>query len=159
VTEDLTTIRVDQFFPHPVERVWRVLTTPELMARWLMPNDFTARVGHRFTLHGVPIGPVDFSGVVACEVLDLRPLRRLRISWRDANGTNSLHSTVTWSLQPEGRGTRLLLEHAGFDPDDPTHQLSRRIMNGGWRSHVLRQLTAVLEETAPTPAPTHRPRP
>jgi hypothetical protein len=30
-------------------------------------------------------------------------------------------------------------------------------MNGGWRSHVLRRLTAVLEETAATAASTHRP--
>jgi uncharacterized protein YndB with AHSA1/START domain len=148
MSDDLTTIRVDQFFPHPPERVWDVLTRPELMARWLMPNDFVPRVGHRFTLHGVPIGPVNFSGLVACEVLELKPLRRLSISWRDANDLNSFNSTVTWSLRAEGRGTRLLLEHAGFDPDNPTHQLSRRIMNGGWRSHVLRRFTGVLEEAA-----------
>lgn len=150
MTDDLTTIRVDQFFPHPVERVWHVLTTPELMERWLMPNDFAARLGHRFTLQAVPIGPVDFSGVVACEVLELRPPRRLMISWRDANGGSSLDSTVAWTLQPEGHGTRLLLEHAGFDPDDPTHQLSRRVMNGGWRSHVLRRFIETLDETAPS---------
>jgi uncharacterized protein YndB with AHSA1/START domain len=147
VTDDLTTIRVDQFFPHSVDRVWQVLTTPELMARWLMPNDFIPRLGHRFTLRGVPIGPVDFSGVVACTVLDLVPRKRLSISWADARATNTVESTVTWSLQPEGRGTRLLLEHTGFDPDNPTHQLSRRIMNGGWRSHVLRRFTNVLAET------------
>ncbi|WP_243859551.1 hypothetical protein [Amycolatopsis arida] len=40
-----------------------------------MPNDFVPRVGHRFTLRSVPIGPVDFSGVVACEVLELVPPR------------------------------------------------------------------------------------
>jgi uncharacterized protein YndB with AHSA1/START domain len=148
MSDDLTTIRVDQFFPHPPERVWAVLTRPELMARWLMPNDFVPCVGHRFTLHAVPIGPTNFSGLVACEVLELKPLQRLSISWCDANEMNSFNSTVTWSLQPEGRGTRLLLEHAGFDPDNPTHQLSRRIMNGGWRSHVLRRFTAVLDEAA-----------
>lgn len=146
MTDDLTTIRVDQFFPHSVDRVWRVLTTSELMDRWLMPNDFVAGLGHRFTLRGVPIGPVDFSGVVACEVLELVPRKRLSISWADAHATDSWQSTVTWSLQPEGRGTRLLLEHTGFDPDNPTHQLSRRIMNGGWRSHVLRRFTELLEE-------------
>jgi uncharacterized protein YndB with AHSA1/START domain len=148
VTDDLRTIRVDQFFPHPVERVWRVLTTPELMARWLMPNDFLPRVGHRFTLQGKPVEAVNFSGIVDCEVLELRPLQRLRISW---HGANSFDSTVTWSLQPEGSGTRLLLEHTGFNPDDPSPQLSRRIMNGGWRSHVLRRFSAVLDaETTST---------
>ncbi|WP_246258208.1 SRPBCC family protein [Amycolatopsis anabasis] len=148
MTGDLTTIRVDQFFPHSVDRVWRVLTTPDLMARWLMPNDFRPRLGHRFTLRSVPIGPVDFSGVVACEVLELIPEKRLRISWTDAENPGSFSSTVTWSLQAEGHGTRLLLEHAGFDPDNPTHQLSRRIMNGGWRSHVLRRFTKVLDDVS-----------
>jgi uncharacterized protein YndB with AHSA1/START domain len=148
MSEDLTSIHVERFLPHPPDRVWRVLTTPELMARWLMPNDFVPRIGHRFTLRAVPIGPVDFSGVVACEVLDLRPPKRLSISWRDAHDLDSLNSTVTWTLQPEGRGTRLLLEHRGFDPDNATHQLSRRIMNGGWRSHVLRRLNTVLDDMA-----------
>lgn len=69
------------------------------------------------------------------------------ISWADAHAPNSLESAATWSLQPEGRGARLLLEHTGFDPDSPTHQLSRGIMNGGWRSHVLRRFTEVLAKT------------
>ncbi|GAA1953801.1 SRPBCC domain-containing protein [Amycolatopsis minnesotensis] len=146
MTEDATTIHVDHFFPHEPARVWRVLTTPGLMARWLMPNDFVPEIGHRFTLRGVPIGPVDFSGTVACEVLDLVPGERLKISWRDAHGDGTFDTTVTWTVRPEGRGTRLFLEHAGFDPDNPTHQLSRRIMNGGWRSHVLRRFESVLAE-------------
>jgi uncharacterized protein YndB with AHSA1/START domain len=143
--DDPTSIRVDQFFPHSVERVWQTLTTSRLMARWLMPNDFVARVGHTFELQAVPIGPVDFSGVVACEVLELQPQRILRISWRDAHHANTLRSEVTWTLEPEGTGTRMFLVHEGFDPDDPTHQLSRQIMSGGWRSHVMRSFEAVLE--------------
>lgn len=142
MSEDLTTITVDQFFPHPVERVWRVLTEPELIARWLMPSDFQPRLGHRFTMHGRPIDAVGFSGTIACEVLALEPLRLLSISWQDAAG--GFDSTVTWTLHSEGRGTRVLLEHAGFDPDNPTHQLSRRIMGGGWRSHVQRRFAAAL---------------
>lgn len=42
-----------------------------------------------------------------------------------------------------GRGTRLFLEHAGFDPDDERQQLSRRIMGGGWRSHAKRALATL----------------
>jgi uncharacterized protein YndB with AHSA1/START domain len=36
-------IRTDSFFPHPPEKVWRALTDPELLASWLMPNDFEPR--------------------------------------------------------------------------------------------------------------------
>lgn len=34
--EDLTVIRVDQFFPHPPAKVWRALTEPELLLQWQM---------------------------------------------------------------------------------------------------------------------------
>ena len=34
------TIRVDEYLPHSVAKVWRALTDSDLLARWLMPNDF-----------------------------------------------------------------------------------------------------------------------
>ena len=57
-------------------------------------------------------------GVVHCQVLAIEPERLLRISWR----AGRLDTTVTWTMAPEGRDTRLFLEHDGFDPDDPIHQ-------------------------------------
>lgn len=146
---DPTRIDVDQFLPHPPKRVWRALTTPELMERWLMPNDFEPRVGHRFTFQSRPIEQTKFSGTIACEVLDLVPEQRLSISWEDAEpatdtGHSPMRTTVTWTLTPEGHGTRLFLEHVGFNPDDPTQQLAHAFMGGGWRSHVLRRLEELL---------------
>lgn len=145
MTDDLTRIEVDQYFPHPPSKLWRALTTPELMAQWLMPNDFEPVVGHRFTFHSRPIAQTGFSGQIACQVLDLAPQKRLRISWGDPAHPEGMATTVTWTLQPEGKGTRLFLEHAGFDLDDPTQQLARKFMNGGWRSHVLRRLSELLQ--------------
>jgi uncharacterized protein YndB with AHSA1/START domain len=145
---DLRTIHVDEFLPHPPARVWQALIDPDLLARWLMPNDFKPVVGHRFTFQAKPLPTVGFSGVIECEVLDIQPERLLSISWRDADvqGGNGLDSTVTWRLHPEGRGTRIFLEHAGFDPDDAFQQLARSIMNGGWRSHTLRRLKETLTD-------------
>ena len=51
---------------------------------------------------------------------------------------------MTWNLVPEGRGTRLMLRHEGFDPDDPYQRQALKIMGRGWRSHVLRALDADL---------------
>lgn len=151
-TDDLTRIEVEQYFPHPPSKVWRALTTPELMEQWLMPNDFEPVVGHKFNFQGQPIEQTGFSGVVACEVLELVPEERLQISWADANPPESTTSpadwTITWTLQAEGKGTRLFLEHAGFDPDDATQQMSRKFMGGGWRSHVLRRFGEILDEAA-----------
>jgi uncharacterized protein YndB with AHSA1/START domain len=139
--DELTAIRVDEFLPYPPARVWRALTDPERLARWLMPNDFQPSVGHRFTFRTDP-APPDFDGVVHCQVLAIEPERLLRISW--AGGGNDLRTTVTWRLEPEGTGTRLLLDHEGFDPDHPSQQLARRAMGGGWRSHLWRRLETEL---------------
>ncbi len=64
---DTYTIRTDQFLPYTSAQVWRVLTDPDLMAKWLMPNDFQLEVGHHFTFNTVPIPPVKFEGTVYCE--------------------------------------------------------------------------------------------
>lgn len=145
---DLTTIHVDQFLAHPPPRVWRALVDPELLAVWFMPTDFAPVVGHRFTFRAKPLEATRFSGVVAGEVLAVEPERLLRYTWTDAERPDGLNSTVTWTLEPEGRGTRLFLEHSGFDPDDPIQQLSRSIMGGGWRTHVMRSLDRYLSRVA-----------
>ena len=44
------TIAVDQFLAHPPAKVWHALTDSDLLARWLMPNDFAPTVGHRLHL-------------------------------------------------------------------------------------------------------------
>lgn len=129
-----TSIELDQFYPHPPELVWRALTTPELLARWLMrPDGFESRVGARFTMAAKPIEAVGFSGTIACEVLELVEPELLTFSWDDAASDEPSGWVVSFALRPEGRGTRLLFTHSGFDPDSPTAQLSRTIMGGGWR--------------------------
>jgi uncharacterized protein YndB with AHSA1/START domain len=146
VNEDRTVVHVDEFLPHPPRRVWRALVDPEMLSAWFMPTDFAPRVGHRFTLQAKPMPATRFSGTVRCEVLELRPEEMLRYSWADAADPDGFASTVTWTLRAEGRGTRLFVEHRGFDPDDPVQQLSRTIMSGGWRSHVVRRLAEFLAE-------------
>ncbi|GAA0551314.1 SRPBCC family protein [Actinomadura livida] len=135
-------IEVEEFLPHPPAKVWRALTEPELLARWLMPNDFKPVVGHRFTFASKPIPNVDFDGTVDCRVLAIEEERLLRISW----GGGGLDTTVTWRLVPEGRGTRLFIEHAGFDLDDPVNAFAFRGMGSGWRTGVIRSLHAALAE-------------
>jgi len=133
-------IHTDAFLPYPPTKVWRALTEPELLASWLMPNDFEPRVGHRFTFRTDPVPAHGFDGIVRCEVLELVPMSRLRISWV----VGGLETTVTWDLVPEGRGTRLLLSHEGFNGDDPAQQATMRILGGGWAGHLARRLEQTL---------------
>lgn len=142
-------IAIDQFFSYPPARVWRALTDPDRLSRWLMPpTDFELKVGHRFTFKGTPMPNVNFSGIVQCEILSFEVERNLSYSWADDSGENDLHSTVTWRLEPEGQGTHLFLDHSGFDSAHPLLQLSYQIMSGGW-VRLMRQLgeTLAAEET------------
>ncbi|MFK4145564.1 SRPBCC domain-containing protein [Streptomyces sp. NPDC004065] len=146
-SDDLTTIRVDRFYPHPPAKVWRALTEPALLAQWQMEgaDGFRLEVGHRYRMTSVPRPNTNFSGAVDVEVLAYEAGRTLSVRWADADPAGTVHWTLTWTLEQEGRGTRLFLVHEGFDPDDPAQMMARRIMDGGWRSHVLRALGQALE--------------
>jgi hypothetical protein len=52
-------------------------------------------------------------------------------------------STVSCTLEREGRGTRLFVVHDGSDPDYQCP--SRRMMGGGWQRVSVR-IAAVIEE-------------
>jgi uncharacterized protein YndB with AHSA1/START domain len=130
---DPRVIEIDQFYPHPPQRVWQALTTPELMARWLMePSGFTPVAGTCFSFRGQPMPSVGFSGEIACEVLDVVECKHLAISWADARSDEPSAWIVSWTLHPEGAGTRVILRHSGFNPDDPIQQRSRTFMGSGW---------------------------
>jgi len=128
-------ITVDYEFPEPPEAVWRALTEPGLLARWLMPGDIRPVVGHRFTLQAQPAGGWD--GVIRCEVLAADEPRLLRYTWRggaqEVDGYGHLLDTVvTWTLRSrEGGGTHLRLEHAGFRSED---EFAWRALGSGWRT-------------------------
>ncbi len=148
MTDDLHSIKLDEFLPHPPEKVWRALTEPEMIGRWLMPNDFKLEVGHRFTFQGTPIPAAGFGGTGHSEVLAFEEGRMLRIAWRAApEDPSTLNSTVTFTLEREGSGTRLFLVHDGFDTDDPYQLASRRMLGGGWPG-VIRHLGTVIGPAA-----------
>jgi uncharacterized protein YndB with AHSA1/START domain len=138
----MAAIEVGQFVGRPVQRVWQALTDPDLLARWLMPNDFKPVIGHQFTFRTEPVPQHGFDGIVHCQALALDPPQLLRISWR--GGT--LDTTVTWRLVPEGTGTRLLITHDGFDDTDPAQQAAKKILGGGWRGHLARRVLSVLDD-------------
>src|SRR5258708_27478087 len=86
-------IVVKDVVPQSPEKVWKALTTSELIGRWLMPNDFEPVVGKRFTFKTRPIG--EWDGVVQCEVLEVTPHRRLVYSWKGGSASSWLESVVT----------------------------------------------------------------
>jgi hypothetical protein len=51
-------------------------------------------------------------------------------------------------LVAEGTGTRLFLDHSGFDLDNPQHRFAFDNMGPGWRDQVLPRLATLLEPSA-----------
>jgi uncharacterized protein YndB with AHSA1/START domain len=132
-------IVVEDVVPQPPEKVWKALTSAELISRWLMPNDFEPVVGKLFTFKTRPMG--DWDGVVHCQVLEVVPLRRLVYSWQGGTDSNvrygsRLDSVVTWTLLPERGGTRLRMVHAGFR--SPDNDFAYDAMSSGWGSIMER---------------------
>jgi uncharacterized protein YndB with AHSA1/START domain len=140
------TIRREILIPQPREQVWRALTESATLAEWMFPNDFEPRVGHRFTFQVPPNPKVNFDGlVVCCEVLECEPPSgsvggRLAFSW-SAGGLEG--TQVSFRLEPDGEGTRVLFEHSGFDVTQPWGEQAFKGAEFGW-AKMLNQLTAVI---------------
>ena len=131
-------IHKQAFYPDVTpEQVWVALTDPRALAEWLMPNDFQPRVGHRFRFQVDPMPGCDVR--VDCEVRELDPPRRMVWTWHPVRRKGPLPpgtppSVVTWTLAPEGDGTRLTLEHSGLENVYPW--LQRVMLRFGWGTMV-----------------------
>src|SRR5579871_6973181 len=110
------TIKHSFFYSHSPETVWEYLTKTELIAQWLMPNDFLPVVGYEFRFTIKPIPEFEFDGIIYCKVLEIVPLKKLVYTWKGGpgDGTTNLDSVVTWTLVEKNNGTELLLEHTGI---------------------------------------------
>jgi uncharacterized protein YndB with AHSA1/START domain len=125
------TIHVDQFVAAPPAKVWRLLTEPGLMRLWWAEGEVAAVVGHQFTLD------MPGYGKQPCTVLEVDPPHRFVYTFTAA-------WTLTWRLEPEGTGTRVFLEHSGFDLDDKRMAEAFDRMGRGWHDVVLPRLTEVV---------------
>ena len=140
-------IVVDEVFPHAPETLWRILTSGELMGRWMMkPTGFAPVEGTRFTFQTTPAGAWD--GTINCQVLEVVPNRRFAYSWAGGHDGNKgygsrLDTTVTWLLSQVESGTRLRLVHAGFVM--PTNETAFKNMSEGW-GKVVPSLSAIADE-------------
>lgn len=122
-----------------LQKVWETVATKEGLESWLMPNDFEAKVGHKFTMK-TPYGPQP------CQVLELDPPHLLSFSW------GAFGWRVTFQLKEQDGKTALTLIHAGWGEADQeipgvgeTMQTVYQRMDGGWEGVVLPKLREVAE--------------
>jgi len=137
----------DQFatevdLPAPAEEVFRHLTDPAAMIRWM---------GQHAVLKPVPGGTfeVDINGIpVRGEYLEVDPPRRVLVSWGVAGSTGMPPGAteVEFTLTAIPAGTRLRLVHRGLPPDQA------RVHAAGWQ-HFLDRLTPAVTGADPGPDP------
>ena len=111
--------------PHSPAKVWRALTDPALLAKWLLPAvGFELEPGAAFTFKTDPHPGWD--GTVNCRFVEIEPLRKLCYTWT----VPFLDTVVTFTLTPTASGTRLSLVQSGFRPDQKQNFGGARY---GWR--------------------------
>ena len=140
---EIRSVVVEREIAHSPEKLWRALTQPHLIAEWLMRNDFSPVVGHRFTLSG------DW-GSVECDVLTVEPGKTLTYTWNHAHSDPAfdLRSVVSFTLTPTAAGTLLRMEQTGFRPEQKQAFGGARY---GWEQHFtnLERVLAGLEQGGP----------
>jgi uncharacterized protein YndB with AHSA1/START domain len=117
------TVRLERVVPATVERVWRMWTSPERLARWLGP-----------VVAGTP-GPastfvlgMDADETATCTVTEWQPPSRLGLSWQY---TGEEPTTLRIDLSDIGDGTtRIVLEHQGVAP------VALSEYGAGWQLHL-----------------------
>ena len=108
-TAEKRSIAFECDLPEAPEKVWRALTTPEIVSEWLLPTDLRPEQGASFAFRDPAAGDEP----IECEVLAVDAERSIRFSWRDADARRSgLDSTVTFEIAatPSG-GTHLTIVH------------------------------------------------
>ena len=133
--------RVERTYPFERELVWQSLTDPELIAAWLMPNDFRPELGHVFTLRTDPAP--GFDGIVHCRVLALEPLRLMRWAWRGGAIDTEVSFELSDAIVLSQPATRLIVEHSGFEGLPGV--LTSFILQAGSRRIYGTRLPAVLQ--------------
>jgi len=133
-------IKMEFQLPHAPAKVWRALTEPDLLAKWLMTTNIRLAVGHSLTFNRSPTE--EWDGVVSCEVKEIELHKRLRYSW----AALGLDTIITWTLaSTENGGTLLSLEQSGFPPDGgklPFFEGARM----GWQQMAGQRLPEVLTQ-------------
>ncbi len=141
-------IVVDEVFPHVPEAVWKVLSSGDMISRWLMPLTGWAPVkGTHFSFPTKPEG--EWDGVIRCEVLEVIPNERLVYTWKSGHESKAgyvsrLDTLVTWTLTRHDGGTRLRLVHSGFVL--PKNASAFQSISGGWPKVIAKMIGILAEQ-------------
>jgi uncharacterized protein YndB with AHSA1/START domain len=117
-------IRFERHLAHPVDEVWRALTTPKEMIRWWGEGTVELVEGGRFDVTWLNTDDEGNRPAMKATITRLDPPRLL-----ETDGDE--HGMLRWELEPEGEGTRLRFTSTLELPDE-----FRTMHPAGWHWHL-----------------------
>jgi uncharacterized protein YndB with AHSA1/START domain len=137
-TQERPALSIVRKFDSTTAKVWRAITEPEMLKKWMAPSDafsvpvaeIDLRVGGRYRIvMNAPDGEVhDVSGVYREIVAN----RKLVYTWAWKT-TPERESIVTIELKASGNGTELTLRHEQFADEE-----ARNHHEQGWNGCLAR---------------------
>jgi uncharacterized protein YndB with AHSA1/START domain len=145
----MNNIRKEIFINAAPEVVWRHLEDPDLLAGWLMRNDFRAEPGARFTFSKPESG--NWNGIIDSKLVEFEPPHRMSFTW-NANtiGTDTL---VTIELEAQDNGSLVRLLHTNWEQAIGDHATHYESHSAGWDDHLLVLGKQVKDNLKDRPAP------
>ena len=139
-------VALDRVIAAPRSKVYRAWLDPEVLARWMGPDDFSvvvATVDERVGgTHFVELIDADGQHHTFTSVIqELVPDERIVLAWRFHPTAEDTLLTVTLR-DAEGGGTQLRLEHERITYEG---ELDTRSVDAGW-SQTLAKLQALLTD-------------
>ena len=111
--------------------VYGVLTTSDEFARMTggRKADISKEVGGAVSMFGGDIRAIN---------VELVPGKRVVQAWRSFRWPEGVYSIVKFELTPEGDGTKLVFDQAGYPPD------AEKMLEGGWSQMYWQPMNAML---------------
>lgn len=117
-TDPRPEVRQQVLIEAPTQTVWRALTEPAAIKQWFGTKQVTVdpRVGGEYNLHWkYPVAGKDVEAGTG-KILEFEPNKKLVLTWLDWRGDKSVdRQTISFTLEPVGKQTRLTFVHAGFE--------------------------------------------
>ena len=130
---DLTTVNFEYHYSYPARKVWSILVSPQLFGQWIKDFETTKyETGLTFSFNVFPFMGSGFVGEINGSFTDVVDEELLAIDSR-------------WTLSPNSGGTRLLVDAAGYNPDDQDQMRFRQLCLVGWPA-VLERIDELLRE-------------
>lgn len=132
-----TILRKSIYLKATKAQVWAFLTELDKLAQWFHRPETALREGEEFAMFGTESG----TRLIWGRVIAARPHDTLEYSFTIAPMGDAV-STVKWTLEDIGHGTRLSLEHSGLPEGAPAFDLTLAL-DKGWDDHIARMRAAI----------------